>query len=127
MWPTIFDLFSAPTGIPSRSRSLRAVGRLLPILEVACFNGQVNDDQEEEARLETLAERLVAAALKNFEQLLPPKRLKNLRVYMVDELLCTPYGRERLQRLRSVPVSEAIAEFVRGNEQLSELERERSG
>jgi hypothetical protein len=51
---------------------------------------------EEEKRL---AEQLVTEATAPYAALLSADKLKEMREHLVDELLCTSYGRARLRRL----------------------------
>ncbi|NUP14286.1 MAG: hypothetical protein HOW73_50280 [Polyangiaceae bacterium] len=44
-----------------------------------------------------LAASLVDEALKDFERTVPKRTLTKVREHMIDELLCTPYGRRRLE------------------------------
>ena len=83
-------------------------------------------DAEEEA-LERLAESLVSAALDGYERVLSPTALQDMREYLIDELLCSSYGRARLRRLGALPTVDASTEIVRDHDQLSQIKKEGSG
>jgi hypothetical protein len=50
-----------------------------------------------EEELEAMAERLVGEALSGFEQHFTPAALARIRESLVDELMCTSYGRTQLR------------------------------
>jgi hypothetical protein len=80
-----------------------------------------------EAELEALAEALVTEAMAGYDKLLPPAAQARLREHLIDELLCTRYGRARLRRLVRDPVthhSEELATDGRVESPMPERKRE---
>ena len=65
---------------------------------------------DREAELEKLATELVDEATAKYAKLLDPEALERLREQLIDELLCTNYGRDRLRNIMSGPVVHASEE-----------------
>lgn len=64
---------------------------------------------------EALAEALVNEALSGWERVIPAPALEDLHDFLVDEYLCTSYGRQRLRAAGADPVvarSDEVARLV---------------
>ncbi len=59
---------------------------------------------DREAEMEKLATELVERATAGHAKLLSPAALKRLREHLIDELLCTSYGRDKLRNVMDAPV-----------------------
>lgn len=64
---------------------------------------------------EALAESLVTEALSGWERMIPAPALQEMHEFLVDEYLCTSYGRRRLRLAGADPVvarSDEVARLV---------------
>lgn len=76
---------------------------------------------------EQVAVDLVREAAAQYEKVLSPAALQRLQDRLVDELLCTFYGRARLRRLMPDPVSNESAELTRPDAESSQEEEKKRG
>lgn len=65
---------------------------------------------DREAEMEKLATELVDEATAGHAKLLRPEALQRLREHLIDELLCTNYGRDKLRNIMAAPVVHASEE-----------------
>ena len=59
---------------------------------------------DREAEMEKLATELVDEATAGYAKMLRPEAVERLREHLINELLCTNYGRDRLRNIMAAPV-----------------------
>jgi len=70
-------------------------------------------NEEPTAEDDALAEEIVREAMTGFEHVIPPQVFDAIFHYLVDELVCTSYGRAELRRCRSDPKVDRSGEVSR--------------